>query len=123
MKKPALYKSFQFTFQGLFYLLRNERNFKIHVAALLINLALIFLLNISMIDSTIIIGACFLVLITEAVNTSIEKICDYIQPNFDPKIGVIKDIAGAAVLLSAIAAVIIGIIIYWQPVFNIIQNI
>jgi diacylglycerol kinase (ATP) len=51
--------------------------------------------------------------VTETWNTCAEKICDYIQPNFDTKIGVIKDLAGGAVLLSVIAAVCVGILVYW----------
>ncbi|MGX9984816.1 diacylglycerol kinase [Soonwooa purpurea] len=118
MKKPPLHQSFKYTFQGFFWLLRNERNFQIHIAGLLINLALVTILPLQPLEIIVVIGVSFLVLITEALNTCIEKICDYIQPNFDSRIGIIKDIAGAAVLLSAIFAVVVGLLVYWKYIFN-----
>ena len=46
------------------------------------------------------------------MNTAVEKIADYIQPEFDVKIGFIKDISAGAVMLVSIASAIIGLIIY-----------
>ncbi len=53
-----------------------------------------------------------MVMSVEGLNTAIEKIADFIQPNFDARIGLIKDIAAGAVFFAAITAVIIGLIIY-----------
>ena len=58
-----------------------------------------------------------MVLGTEAVNTAIEKTADFIHPDHHPKIGIIKDIAAGADLLSAITAFIIGLIIYLAKLF------
>ena len=48
----------------------------------------------------------------EGVNTAIEKLSDYIQPQKDPKIGFIKDISAGAVMLVALLAGMAGLIIY-----------
>lgn len=117
MKKPPLYRSFYFTFKGLAFLIKNERNFQIHCLGLLTNLCLIFILGLQPWEIVAILGISFFVLTTEAINTCIEKICDYIQPDFDKKIGIIKDIAGGAVLLSTISAIVVGLIIYWKYIF------
>lgn len=117
MKKPPLYKSFYFTFKGLFWLIKNERNFQIHCLGLIINLILILILKLQIWEIIAILTVSFCVLITEALNTCIEKTCDYIQPNFDKKIGIIKDIAGGAVLLATVIAVIVGVLIYWKYFF------
>ena len=53
-----------------------------------------------------------MVMTAEALNTAIEKLTDYIQPEHDKKIGFIKDIAAGAPAISAIIAVIIGLLIY-----------
>ncbi|KPM33604.1 Diacylglycerol kinase [Croceitalea dokdonensis DOKDO 023] len=53
-----------------------------------------------------------LVMGIEGLNTAVEKIADYIQPNFDKKIGLIKDISAGAVMLASIIAVIVGLLIY-----------
>jgi len=41
-----------------------------------------------------------------------EQLCDYIQPNQDERIGLIKDISAGAVLISAIMVVVAGVIIF-----------
>ena len=53
-----------------------------------------------------------LVISIEAVNTTIEKLSDFIHPNQNPKIGVIKDISAGAVFIAATCAFVIGLIIY-----------
>ncbi len=58
------------------------------------------------------------VLSAEIFNTAIEKMCDIIQPDFDERIGFIKDIAAGAVVLIAIASAVIGVLVYWKYVFD-----
>jgi diacylglycerol kinase (ATP) len=50
--------------------------------------------------------------VTEILNTCIERIMDFISTEQDPKIGVIKDLAAAAVLFAALTAVVAGAIIF-----------
>ena len=58
-----------------------------------------------------------LVLGIEGLNTAVEKIADFVQPEFDEKIGFIKDVSAGAVMLVSIAASIIGLIIYIPKIF------
>lgn len=53
-----------------------------------------------------------LVMGMEGMNTTAEAIADFIHPDFHPKIGHIKDIAAGAVMITAIASSIVGLIIY-----------
>ena len=53
----------------------------------------------------------------EGVNTAVEKLSDYVQPNTDPRIGKLKDVSAGAVLLTSIIACIIGLIIYVPRIF------
>jgi diacylglycerol kinase (ATP) len=53
-----------------------------------------------------------LVMSIEGLNTAVEKVADFIHPNYDERIGFIKDIAAGAVFFAAITAIIIGFIIY-----------
>ncbi|MDR2206830.1 MAG: diacylglycerol kinase [Flavobacteriaceae bacterium] len=98
--------------KGLIWILKNERNFQIEVFAFIINLFLIVFLKLSIVDSMLIFVVCFGVLITEIINTAIEKICDVVQPNYDERIKIIKDISAAAVVLSVVCAVTIGGLVY-----------
>ncbi len=113
MKKPPFHKSVQFTFRGIIWILRNERNFQFHILALIINLFLIVFFGLSNTETALILLCCFFVLVTETLNTCVEKICDYIQPKFDSRIGIIKDLAGGAVMLATISAISVGALVYW----------
>lgn len=117
MRKPPIYKSFWNAISGVIWILKSERNFQIEVFALLINLFLIVFLKVSSIDSAIILAVCFCILSLEILNTCIEKICDIIQPEFDERIKIIKDIAAGAVFIMAIASVAVGVLIYWKYIF------
>ncbi len=58
-----------------------------------------------------------LVLGIEGLNTAVEKIADFIHPDYHKKIGFIKDIAAGAVFFAALTAIIIGSIIYIPYLF------
>lgn len=117
MQKPPLYKSFLNAFRGVFAMMKTERNFQIELLAFFINLFLIFYLKLTSADAALILLASAAVLSAEIFNTAIEKICDIIQPDFDQRIGFIKDIAAGAVVLIAVISVIIGVLVYWKYVF------
>jgi len=64
------------------------------------------------------IFAIGLVIVSEAANTSIEYLCDFIHPEHHKKIGFIKDIAAGIPFLAAIFAIIIGLILYVPKIMN-----
>ncbi|MBB4805825.1 diacylglycerol kinase (ATP) [Chryseobacterium defluvii] len=117
MRKPSLYKSFLNALRGVFLMAGSERNFKIELFVFFINVFLIFYLKLSATDAILILIVSFGVLGAEIFNTAVEKLCDIVQPDFDRRIGFIKDISAGAVLLMAIASVIVGIVVYWKYVF------
>ncbi|MDO5616536.1 MAG: diacylglycerol kinase family protein [Cruoricaptor ignavus] len=117
MKKPPLYKSFGYAFQGLFQMLKGERNFQIEVLALIFNLFLIVFLGLHPKDAAIILLTCFVVLSAECLNTAIEKLCDLVQPKYDIRVKWIKDTSAAAVLILAIVSVFVGVFVYSSYIF------
>ncbi len=94
--------SFANALRGVYNCLSKERHFQYQVCVLLI----LILLSVAIGDySYIFIIGIFLwllIMVCEMVNTAIEKICDFIQPNSDIRIREIKDISAGAVLLSLI---------------------
>jgi len=118
MQKPPVHRSFFNAFRGIFQMIKAERNFRIELAAFFINLILIFYFKLSPLDTALILMASTGVLSAEIFNTAIEKICDMVQPDFDKRIGFIKDISAGAVLLMAIGSVAVGIIVYWKYIFQ-----
>lgn len=123
MQKPPLHKSFLNAFRGVFMMIKTERNFQIELLAFFVNLFLIFYFKLNNTDAALVLIASFAVLSAEIFNTAIEKICDIIQPDFDKRIGFIKDIAAGAVVLTAIASVIVGVLVYGKYILRFIKTI
>lgn len=112
-------KSFVYAWQGLTTLVRNEHNARIHlvVAALVLIAGMFF--DITAIEWCLIVLAIGLVISAEALNSAIETLADKITEEYDPLIGRAKDFGAAAVTVMALAAAIIGLIIFLPYIFNI----
>jgi len=111
------WKGAVYAYKGLILLIRTERAIQFQlILASLVTIAGVYygLSNLEWVLQTLAIA---LVLGIEGLNTAIEKLADYIQPEHDPKIGFIKDISAGAVLIVAIAAVIAGLLIYIPKIF------
>ena len=106
-------KSFSYAFRGIKTLIMSQHNAWIHCVATIIVILTGILLNLTRIEWAIIVIVMLLVWITEAVNTSIEFLCDLVSPEYNLLIEKAKDVAAGAVLISAIGSVIIGIIIFY----------
>jgi diacylglycerol kinase (ATP) len=105
-------KSFKHAFEGIQYVISTQRNFQIHIIIALTASVLGLWLHISKIDWLFIILSIALVWALEIINTAIEVLVDFVSPEFHPLAGKVKDIAAGAVLVSAIAAVILGSIVF-----------
>jgi len=105
-------KSLKYAFKGLWLLLSTEHSIMVQTAIAILVTLLGWWLDISATEWILQILAIGLVLVAESLNTAIEKICDFIHPDYDERIGFIKDISAGAVTFAAIAAIIAGLIIY-----------
>ncbi len=106
-----------FAFRGAILLIRTEASIKIQVFIAIVMTAVGFYFDLTATEWILQILAIALVLGIEGMNTAVEKIADFIQPEHDPKIGFIKDISAGAVMLVSIASAIIGLIIYLPKFF------
>lgn len=110
-------KGFVYAFSGLFFLVKSERNFQIHLVLFCLVLFLGCYFNITSLDWILILIVSSIVFGLEALNTAIEKLCDLVDPNFNTKIKTIKDISAAAVLIASIMAAVSGVILLWKYLF------
>ena len=105
-------KSFLYAFNGLQILIREEHNSRIHLVATVIILIFAIIFNLNATEWTAIIFSIGLVITAEIINTAIENIADFISPDKSEKIKKIKDLSAAAVLISALTALAIGLIVF-----------
>lgn len=108
-------RALRFASQGIVYLLKTQWNARIHLLATLVVLVVGLWLGISRIEWAIIVLTCSLVMSIEAINTAIEASVDLSSPEIHPLAKTAKDVGAAAVLITAIAAVVIGLIIFLPP--------
>lgn len=105
-------KSIGFAFKGAFKLIKTEHSVMVQSTIAILLIIAGFVFEISREEWMMQILAFGLVLGIESLNTAVEKIADFIHPEFHNKIGFIKDIAAGAVLFAALAAIAIGLLIY-----------
>jgi diacylglycerol kinase (ATP) len=91
----------------------SQHNAWIHVVATLLVVAIGFAMNVSRADWCWLVLCIGWVWTAEALNTAIECLADVASPEYHPLVRDAKDIAAGAVLVSAIAAAIIGWMVFW----------
>ena len=105
-------RSFRYAFSGLRALLFHEHNSRIHFTAAILAVAMGFILHISLVEWSILVGIIALVVVVEILNSAIERLADHVSPQYSPVIKMVKDYCAAAVLIASIAAVVIGMIMF-----------
>lgn len=113
----ARVKSFRYAFAGIAVLIKSQHNAWIHTLATILVIGCGLFFQINPVEWCLIILAILAVLVSEALNTAIEFLCDATSPAPHPLIKKTKDVAAGAVLISAIGAAIIGSIIF-LPYFS-----
>lgn len=111
-------KSVGFAVKGAFKLVSTEHSIMVQFSIMLLMIFAGFYFHISRIEWMLQVLAFGLVLGIEGVNTAVEKIADFIHPEFHDRIGFIKDIAAGAVLFAASSALTVGALIYVPKLFN-----
>lgn len=113
MKSRPLFQSFNFAIDGLIYVLRTQRNMRIHFTVAAAVLALSLIVGVSGGEFIMLMLAITMVIGAELMNTAIEAVIDVTTTSFDPMAKVAKDVAASAVLICSLAAAIIGYLIFY----------
>lgn len=105
-------KSVGFAVKGAFKLITTEHSVMVQSALAVVLIIAGFVFDISREEWMMQILTFGLVLSIESLNTAVEKLADFIHPEFHDRIGFIKDIAAGAVMFAALAAIAVGLLIY-----------
>ena len=122
MRAASVANSFRYAFAGLRYLLWTQRNAKIHTAIGIAAVALGFVLNIDRYEWLTLTLTIAIVLAAEGVNTAIEAVVDLASPSYHPLAKIAKDVGAGTVLLTAVAAVIVGMLLFLPHLLPIILS-
>lgn len=122
MKEPqrsrSRIQSFKHAFSGWWYVLRTQRNAWIHFLATILVAFLGWILRINTVEWAVLALAIGLVWTAEFVNTALEAVVDLASPELHPLARVGKDVGAAAVLISALLAILVGLLILGPPLWS-----
>jgi diacylglycerol kinase len=107
-----MWSSFAAAFRGLTRALKTQPHvrFDVLVGALVIAAGLFF--RVAVWEWIVLVSAITAMLVLELINTTVEFLCDLLQPRLHSSVAVIKDAASAAVLVGAIGVVVVGLIVF-----------
>ncbi len=121
MTKTTFKDSVLHATRGLFRSISKERNIRIQIIVGSIIILTAILLEISRTYLITIIIVCFLVIILEMFNRGFEKLIDLVSPEYNKEFGRVKDVMAGVVLLTFIMAMIVSIMILYQPIITLIE--
>jgi diacylglycerol kinase (ATP) len=110
--RGRLARSFGYAIRGVAMLVRAQANARLHALATVVVVTLGFVLKLAAWEWCAVVGSIGLVWTAEGFNTALEALTDLVSPGEHPLAGRAKDLAAGAVLCAAIAAAIIGAIIF-----------
>jgi len=114
MKMKKLLDSFNYAIEGMLYAVRTQRNMRIHMIAALLVLTACFFYDISKMELLILLITITMVITAELINTAIECTIDITTNYYHPLAKIAKNVAAAAVLVTAINAIAVGYIVFWK---------
>lgn len=116
MSKPFSFSerllSFKYAWNGLTTFLGQEHNARIHILAAITANGAGFYFQISKLEWIAIWICIGMVFLTEIINTAIETLCNHVSPEKNELIGKTKDLAAAAVLVSAMISIIVAFLVF-----------
>ena len=118
MKNRKLRQSFANAWTGVVESIQGERNLRIHVSAMVLVVAAGIALSIDSVRWALIFISCGLVLVTELLNTAVERLVDMVTTNHCEEARQVKDMAAGAVLVAAFFAVLTGIAVFAGPIYR-----
>lgn len=104
-------RSFRYAGRGVVFALYRENNFRYHLLATAGTLVTGWLTAFTTTEWCIVLMLIGMVYASEIVNTAIEKMMDKLHPDMDPDVGLVKDLAAGAVLVTSATAAVVGSII------------
>lgn len=116
-RNNKLLKSVSYAIEGIMHTLNTQRNMRIHFLVAFLAMILSLVLNLSKLEIVLVFFSIVMVVAAELFNTAIEAVVDLYTNDYHPLAKTAKDVAAAAVLLTAVHAVIVGFFVFFDKLF------
>jgi len=121
-KSESFFKSQGYARSGLKLILKNEKNFRRELVIAVVVIALGFIFKIEHFEWIAVSLVISMVLISEAINSAIEALCDAVSQDFKINIKYAKDVSAGAVWLSAFVSFVTGLIVFLPYVIELLKQ-
>ncbi len=121
MKIRNIINSFNYAVTGILQAMKTEKNLRFQYITAIVVISFSLFFDFSRLEFLILLVTISLVLITEMLNTAIEKTIDIITKDYHPLAKIAKDVAAGAVLISAVNAIVVGYLLFFDrlnPIAN-----
>ena len=113
-----LFDAFKNSINGIVYAVKTQTNIKIHLIAVVAVIIIGIYFKISQVEALFVTFACSLVIVSEMLNTAIETTVDLVTDKYEEKAKIAKDVGAGAVVISAINALIVGYIVFFEKIIS-----
>ena len=120
IKHTTLLQSFGYAWEGIVFALKNDQNFRVHIAAAIIVIVLSIYFDVSPFEMGILGVMIVLVIVTEMINTAIENMVDLITKEYHIEAKIAKDVSSGMVLITSIGALVVGFLIFTPYLLNLL---
>ena len=120
-RRKNIFLSLGTAWRGIWTVLVWEPAFKYMAMAALLVIGAMLYFQTSRTEKAVLLVMIFSVLGLELINSIMERFLDFLQPNHDPRVRIIKDLLSAFVLLVSLGAAVIGILIFWPHLKTLIN--
>ena len=115
--------SFKYAIRGLKEVIKSERNAKIHLVMAFLAIILSVVLRVGLLQFLFVFISIVLVIFAEIINTAIEKTLNLISQENNHAIQITKDMMAAAVLITAIGAIVVACVVFIPKLIEIIKSL
>jgi diacylglycerol kinase (ATP) len=116
-RNNKLLKSFSYAIEGMTFALTTQRNMRIHFGVAFLAMIASIVLNLTKLEIVLVFFSIIMVVGAELFNTAVEAVVDLVTDDYHPLAKIAKDTAAAAVLITALHAVIVGFFVFFDKLF------
>ncbi|HWQ89402.1 MAG TPA: diacylglycerol kinase family protein [Desulfitobacteriaceae bacterium] len=111
-------RSVKLAWHGLKYTWKTQSNMRFHGFAAAVVLMCAWASSLVRWEWLLLLLTLGCVFVAEVLNTAIEIVVNLVEPHFHPLAGIAKDVAAGAVLIAALQAVVVGVMLFYQPLWH-----
>lgn len=123
MKIRKFTDSFNYAIEGIIYAIKTQRNMKFHMIIAILVLLLSLFFDFTKLEMLILFITITLVIVLEMINTAIEATIDVLANYYHPLAKIAKNVAAGAVLISAVNAVFVGYLLFFEKLKPMTQSV